>query len=177
MLPSFSGWLWRWGPTVFTHVCMFFRARTKFVRNSATYEPCTHWKAVIPKLSQCCFHPADRTVFTPHCRWPRPLTVSLPSSHGWQSAQNRSPLVWPDDLIRWKPPSGPNLTEQTTLTQNQSTVSSRGNPAAVDFYMTMWDCSGCLVIQIICYNDLAVFETEPTAGWMDEWMNGETCEA
>lgn len=50
-----------------------------------------------------------------------------------------------------------------TDSESQPTVSSLGKSAAVDFYMTICDCSGCLVIQVICCNDLTLFEREPTA--------------
>lgn len=52
-----------------------------------------------------------------------------------------------------------------TDSESQSAVSSLGKSAAVDFYMTIWDCSGRLVIQVICCNDLTLFEREPTAEW------------
>lgn len=51
-----------------------------------------------------------------------------------------------------------------TDSESQPTV-SLGKSAAVDSYMTIWDCSGRLVIQDICSNDLTLFEREPTAEW------------
>ncbi len=59
-----------------------------------------------------------------------------------------------------------------TDSESQPTVSSLGKSAAVDFYMTIWDCSGCLVIQVICCNDMTLFEREPTAEWSS--MNRRT---
>ena len=50
-----------------------------------------------------------------------------------------------------------------TDSESQPTVSSLGKSAAVDFYMTIWDCSGWLVIQVICCNDLTLFERGPAA--------------
>lgn len=52
-----------------------------------------------------------------------------------------------------------------TDSESQPTVSSLGKSAAVDFYMTIWDCSGWLVIQVICCNDLTLFERGPAAEW------------
>ena len=47
-----------------------------------------------------------------------------------------------------------------TDSESQPTVSSLGKSAAVDFHITIWDCCGCLVIQVICCNDLTLFEKE-----------------
>lgn len=37
--------------------------------------------------------------------------------------------------------------------ERRPTVSSQGKSAAAALHMTIWDCSGCLVIQVICWND------------------------
>lgn len=48
-----------------------------------------------------------------------------------------------------------------TDSESQPTLSSLGKSAADHFYMTIWDCSGCLVTQVICCNDLTPLKGRP----------------
>lgn len=61
-----------------------------------------------------------------------------------------------------------------TDSESQCTVSSLGKSAAVDFYITIWYCSGCLLIQVICCNDLTFLWK---GAHLDGWMNRRTYRA
>lgn len=52
-----------------------------------------------------------------------------------------------------------------TDSESPPTLSSLGKSAVVASYKTTWLCSGCLVIQVICCNDLTLLERESTSEW------------